>query len=305
MAKRKPKFEQEEKLPLQLPDPIKPERSGKELTHPIWTENKANLIERYLYYFVMVTKHGTYIDGFAGPQTADRLDLWSAKLVLESQPRWLRNFYLCDNDKKQVESLKSLTLSQPQRAPKEPKRTIKIYEGDFNFKGSEILQAGAIKEKEAAFCLLDQRTFECHWSTVKTLADHKTSGNKIELFYFLPTAWLDRALSNLQNPMETLQKWWGENDCDRFLKMKSYERLEALIRKFKKDLGYWSVRSYEIRERRNGGRIMYYMIHATDHSDAPTLMNRAYRRAVQPKEPLEQLLLEGVFDISVKPTQNL
>ena len=28
----------------------------------IWTENKAKLIERYLYYFVLVTKHGTYVE---------------------------------------------------------------------------------------------------------------------------------------------------------------------------------------------------------------------------------------------------
>lgn len=253
----------------------------------------------------MVTKHGTYIDGFADPQAADKPDLWSAKLVLESQPRWLRNFYLCEKEKDQIEHLKKLKLSQPKRAPKEPKRIIKIYEGDFNLKVSEILRAGAITENEAAFCLLDQRTFECHWSTVKTLAIHKTSGNKIELFYFLPNAWLDRALSNLLNPQETLQKWWGEDDCDRFFRMNSFKRLESFIRKFKKELGYWSVKPYEIRERKNGGRIMYYMIHATDYSDAPTLMNRAYRKAVQPKEPFEQLLLEGVFDVSVKHTQNL
>lgn len=44
------------------------------LRNPIWTENKARLIERYLYYFVLITKHGTYIDGFAGPQYADRPD---------------------------------------------------------------------------------------------------------------------------------------------------------------------------------------------------------------------------------------
>ena len=42
------------------------------LRHPIWTEYKARLIERYLYYFVMITKHGTYIDGFAGPQESGR-----------------------------------------------------------------------------------------------------------------------------------------------------------------------------------------------------------------------------------------
>jgi three-Cys-motif partner protein len=34
----------------------------------LWTESKAQLIERYLYRFLMVTKDGTYIDGFAGPE---------------------------------------------------------------------------------------------------------------------------------------------------------------------------------------------------------------------------------------------
>ena len=58
------------------------------LKYPLWTEHKAKLIARYLYYFVMITKHGTYIDGFAGPQN-DEPDMWAAKLVIESQPRWL------------------------------------------------------------------------------------------------------------------------------------------------------------------------------------------------------------------------
>ena len=37
---------------------------------------------------------------------------------------------------------------------------------------------------------------------------------------------------------------------------------------------------------------MYYMIHATDHEAAPGLMARAYDRAVQPKEEVEQLQFE-------------
>jgi hypothetical protein len=37
---------------------------------------------------------------------------------------------------------------------------------------------------------------------------------------------------------------------------------------------------------------MYYMIHATDHPQAPKLMVRAYNTAVLPPEPEEQLLLE-------------
>jgi hypothetical protein len=37
---------------------------------------------------------------------------------------------------------------------------------------------------------------------------------------------------------------------------------------------------------------MYYMIHATDHPEAPKLMERVYNKALQVKEPLDQLQLE-------------
>ena len=48
----------------------------------------------------------------------------------------------------------------------------------------------------------------------------------------------------------------------------------------KKDLRYQSVKAWPIYERENGGAIMYYMIHATDHPEAPKFMSRAYRRVV-------------------------
>src|SRR5580704_11966978 len=65
-------------------------------SNPVWTDNKARFIMRYLRYFVYITKHGTYIDGFAGPQQEKETDAWAAKLVLESEPRRLRHFHLCD-----------------------------------------------------------------------------------------------------------------------------------------------------------------------------------------------------------------
>lgn len=46
---------------------------------------------------------------------------------------------------------------------------------------------------------------------------------------------------------------------------------------------------------------MYYMIHATDHPEAPRLMSRAYQRAVQPKEPAEQLSLEFTALLQSQP----
>ena len=93
-----------------------PELSGsvptfKPFRYPVWTESKARLIERYLYYFVLITKHGVYIDGFAGPQEPDKLDTWAAHLVLNSELRWLRNFFLCDANQSQYQRLVELKAS--------------------------------------------------------------------------------------------------------------------------------------------------------------------------------------------------
>jgi three-Cys-motif partner protein len=251
---------------------------------PIWTENKAKLIERYLYYFVLVTKHGTYIDGFAGPQNPDQPETWAAKLVLESEPRWLRKFFLCDIDLQKVRALEQLRDAQP----KKPKRKIEVHNDDFNVAVDEVLRSGAIKEKEAAFCLLDQRTFECKWSTVERLARHKAAGHKIELFYFLAQWWFDRSFKSKKD-REPLREWWGRDDLERLGSMNGVERARLICERLRKELGYKHARPWAIYERANGGHVAYYMIHASDHDAAPRLMSRAYRKAVTAKEPLEQL----------------
>ena len=165
--------------------PVEP--AVRPIQSPVWTDNKARLIMHYLHYFVLLTKHGTYIDGFAGPQSECETDSWAAKLVLASEPRWIRHFHLCDEKVGQIARLNELKEAQPTRDSKDRKlnRKIHLYHGDFNSKVDEILGAGTISEKEATFCLLDQRTFECKWETIKKLAAYKKSGNKIELFYFL------------------------------------------------------------------------------------------------------------------------
>jgi three-Cys-motif partner protein len=170
-----------------LPTPEIPEPDVLAVRSPLWTEHKAHLISRYLYFFVLVTHHGTYFDGFSGPQELDRPEMWSAKLVLEMQPRWMRTFHLFEADPAQVERLRAMVAAQrPHDSKKrEPRRTIRIYPGDFNEQIGAALQKTPVKPREAAFALLDQRTFECRWSTVQTIARHKTSGTKIELFYFL------------------------------------------------------------------------------------------------------------------------
>ena len=75
----------EDELPRLVPK--LPEKDFKSLRVPLWTQNKALLIQTYLRLFEMITKHGTYIDGFAAPQQAAHPDTWAAKLVLEMTPK--------------------------------------------------------------------------------------------------------------------------------------------------------------------------------------------------------------------------
>lgn len=282
----------EERFLFDLPPAAKngPKRKFRE-RNPIWTECKAKLIERYLYYFVLITRHGTYIDGFAGPQETERHEMWAAKLVLESTPRWLRHFHLFELAKTKIGMLENLRESQPARDKKEPKRDINIYSGDFNENIIRMLTANPIRDKEAAFCLLDQRTFECCWDSVKTVATHKNGGNKIELFYFFPEGWIDRSIAAIKiQKNEKLTKWWGSVKWQELVERHGTERALFVAERFKREFGYKHVNPFAIYERKDrGGRIMYYMIHASDHDEAPTLMNRAYGKALDIKEPPEQL----------------
>jgi three-Cys-motif partner protein len=259
----------------------------------MWTAHKAHFIERYLYYFVLVTKHGTYIDGFAGPQRPNKADMWTAKRVIESEPRWLRHFYLFDVSSAQVARLQALKQAQrpPDRGKKEGKRTIHVAQGDFNSLAGELLRSAPFSQQEAVFCLIDQWTFECHWAALEALAHYRATGYKIELLYFLPVAWLGRALANQQN-RQVIQQWWGRDDWEGLRHMRHWDLMNLVVQRFKEELGYWSVKGWPIYAKPQGGRTMYYLIHATDHPEAPLLMARAYTHTALPKESPGQLELE-------------
>jgi three-Cys-motif partner protein len=280
---------------FELPDVVdsivRIEPSLKAIESPVWSENKARIIAKYVKYFIMITHHGTYIDAFAGPQVeAFNDDSWSAKLVLEIEPAWLRRFVLCDVSASQIGHLEQLVAG---RRANGDKRKIELLKGDCNLSVLEALRKNPIKPKEATFCLLDQRTFECDWETVRQLSTHKASGNKIELFYFLPVGWLARSISALKTD-ERLLRWWGRDDVD-LLKASGrsvHDVAKLFTDRFKRELGYSSVIAWPIHERSENGRIMYFMIHAADHAEAPKLMNRAYRKATGAMEPMDHLQME-------------
>jgi three-Cys-motif partner protein len=253
------------------------------LERPIWTENKAKMIAIYLRLFVYITKHGAYIDGFAGPQEPDMPDMWTAKLVLESEPKRLTQFFLCEMNHTSYSAIEALAAKH-----RTPKRKISTYYMDFNDAVHDVISTGNIREKTATFCLLDQRTFECQWSTVEALASaKKPSGMKIEQFYFVPTGWLQRSLSALKNK-QIARQWWGRDDWATLQSMPGQSCANSFCQRFKSELGYQHAHAWPIFERKEGRRVMYYMVHATDHDEAPRLMARAYRAATG--QPLEEQL---------------
>lgn len=239
--------------------------------HRVWTESKAKIIAEYLRRFVLVTKHGTYIDGFAGRLAQE--ESWAAKLVLEIEPPWLRQFFLYDIDDQKVEGLRRL-------ADQHRDRSVRVENADFNIEIGRLLDSGMIGPREAAFCLLDQKTFECHWSTVKRLASHPKAEYKIELFYFLANGWLDRALGGSRNDREQVSRWWGSDDWTFLRDLGAHERADRFRRRFTEELQYRSAVPWAIYEKQGSGRITYFMIHATDHERAPKLMEQAYYSVV-------------------------
>ncbi len=279
--------DQEQLTLFDLPEAPPPQKVFSAIERPLWTEHKAKLISRYLYYFVLITRHGVYIDGFAGPQNPEHPGYWAAKLVLESEPRWMRNFLLCDKEPGQVKALEQLRDAQPETAG----RTIDVFHDDFNVQVGTILDTAKIGEKTATFCLLDQRTFECDWETVRKVASYK-KGRKIEIFYFVPTGWLARSIAALKEPASTMSGWWGNADWASLEGMSNQDIVEKFRWRFLDELGYTHAHGWPIYERQGSQKIMYYMVHATDHDEAPNLMSRAYKTATRRAEPPEQFKLE-------------
>lgn len=290
MKRNKSKQDNRTELLFPLGPQIQPEPLVK-LDQPVWTRNKSALIARYLRYFVFITKHGTYIDPMAGPQYPHFPEYWSARRVLENQPAWLRNFFLFELHERQFARLETMVSNQQRPA----NHTVVIKRGDCNILIPELLATRPIRDSEATFCLLDQRTFECAWSTVEVLARYKPEGaHKIELFYFLPNWWLPRAIAGTTRNAAAIQRWWGREDWMQLRSARNHERAELFVHRFKDELGYKSAKPWPIWDRQGGRRLMYYMIHATDHPEAPKLMSRAYNSVVNPvDESPEQLgLLE-------------
>ena len=206
--------------PVPAQPPKKKKKATQELTGHLWTEQKSVLIAEYLHRFLIVTRSGAYLDLFAGPQDERYGDDWSIKRVIERRQNGLTfsHFAGCDLDTEQVKLLERLKAVNANR-PLE----FLIYKGDANVQVHKML---ADAPDLPIFCLIDQRTLECHWETVQTVARHKSDGYKIEIFYFLAERWLNRSWKSTKHH-DKLRRWWGKDDFREFFELKNVYRALA------------------------------------------------------------------------------
>ena len=239
----------------------------------LWTAQKSTLICEYLHLFLLLAKNGVYIDLFAGPQRANNTDSWTIKKVMERRTTGptFRHFAACDLDPKQVERLKGLKDAQTAQP-----FTFRVYEGDANARVEDILRDAPIAATVPCFCLVDQRTLECNWSTVRKIAEYKTEGYKIEILYFLAEGWFNRSWKSRKDDHQRVAQWWGRDDYMSFLEQPSVHRARSMCRRFCDELRYEFAEPWTIYEHATSGRTMYYLIHASDHPDARRLMSEAY-----------------------------
>lgn len=245
---------------------------------PDQTNAKSRLIAEYISKFQLITRGGLFIDGFSAPQSRIHEDAWTARRVLEIEPKWIRTFWLCDIESGGLMQLRRLKQAHD-GVPKS--RHVFVMDGDFNQTIKLILNSPKMHRQTAIFALLDQRNTECHWATVKAIAA-RAGNTKVELLYFLGTSWIHRSLAasvRLERIAE-INQWWGGEGWQYLKALSQAQIVEAVASRFTKELGYRFVNSYPIFQSEDGNKAAFHLIHASDHPEARKLMARAYVKIV-------------------------
>lgn len=189
--------------------------------------------------------------------------------------------------------------------------------GDSNVRLLEDLAAGLIDRERPCFALLDQDSTQLSWATVKSLAAYKEfipgtdpkrpKQCKVELWILLNTHQaLMRLVPKVRGP-----QFWDSGEAatlDRVMGgREAWADLVTAPRRFHyghlvrryvdrlKGLGYGLVRQCEILDPANGRR-QYYMIHASDHLAAHSLMYWAQKEHRASTGRATSLFTEGQID---------
>lgn len=259
-----------------------------------WTAHKLDILELYLKLYRRVAGNGTYLDVFAGTgrisvDGAERAG--SVAVALASKAFKSLRLYERDAEAKALGVWIDEVLE-----PKDRGKCV-VKAGDSNVLVPADLDAGAIPADRPCFALLDPNSTELHWDTVKRLAAYKAPARppdqcKVEMWVLLNTHQvLMRLMPKKGDPnLDILDRWFGdraawwdlyERRCSPTLFALRYAELFV-------QLGYTHATPMLIRDPKTR-KPVYFMIHASDHPAALSLMAWSSRRAGEEKHEPPQL----------------
>lgn len=260
-----------------------------------WTLDKLELLTFYFRMYRRIAGGGTYIDGYAGTgmvSVQGKRKPSSASIALQSGA--FKELYFFEKPQR----AKQLTTYLERTFKKRDFAHCHVQSGDFNVEILPLLESGVIARDKACFAFLDPNSTQLDWSTVKALSEYKgdrIGELKIEMWILLNThqalvrlmpkaprkgyATSPSAIT-LDRVMGGREAWWDVFEGSRTphaLARRYVERLHEV-------LGYGAARPYLVRDPATG-RPHYYMIQASDHRAAFSLMQWAERQTLKDAVP--------------------
>lgn len=280
-----------------------------------WTLEKLTLFELYLKQYRRVAGSGTFIDAFAGDGNAlidGVVRPGSARVALASKAFKYCRFY----EKDPATAARLEQLIGDQCSERVHSRTSVVCD-DSNVAILRDLGTGLVDRERPCFALLDPNSTELSWATVEALASYKTFNPgtdpkhpkqcKIELWILFNTHQALMRLVPRQLPAgfatsgsaATLDRVMGDRDAWNDLVSGSepftYGRLVRRYVERLQQLEYQLVRPCQILDPRTG-RPQYYMVHASDHPAAHSLMYWAQKEQRASTGKTTSMFTEGQLE---------
>ena len=258
-----------------------------------WTRGKLDVLRRYLEAFAKASTRAPeriYLDTFAGvPENEDRLSgeaiEGSARLALGvGDPPFtkVRLFELEANAEELEQTLRDDF----------PGRDIAVYGGDCNEQVAVALADLAEFNWAPTFAFVDPNGHEAEWRTLELLAGFKRKGKpKVELFLLFASPMFTRLLktdgSVREEDKQAITAVYGTDDWLHIY----HARLDGEITPSEAQLHYlnlmrWRIEgelgyewTHPLEVRNEQGRVIYYMIFATDHEAGDRIMRHIYAMA--------------------------
>lgn len=259
-----------------------------------WTMRKLEVLTAYLKMYRRVAGGGTYIDAFAGSgQARIKGDLTAGSPLRALRSGAFRDLVLFEKDPKIHADLCALVGSLEER----DRLKVRIWNppADCNEAIIELLEAGGIDKDRPCFAFLDPNSTELEWATVERLARYKPyeappPGEqlrrcKVELWILVNTHHAlgrlmpsDRTSHRVPPHAHVLDSVMGGREAWWDLWLRSWGGPDLLASRYAErlqtELGYRWAHAQRVHDP-DTNRVQYYMVHASDHPNAHTLMRSA------------------------------